>query len=892
MSHAPKRWKDLTDSPAMRGALAGALFLSALWFLSPSRSRLDATADGVVEIHYMAPSGPLKDAMEDAVREFEHLSRERHKATNGAYPIYKVVAGQHASQNQVEDPTRFILSLVGGEPPDVIYFDRFALSEWASRGTFRPLGDLVENDAAAWKAWREAGGAGDASPWPGALAEAPRAPGANPLASVDPILPEEFFEGAWGEAHYTDPHSGESTLYGIPCSADNRVLLYNKDLLVKHGFVDERGEAKPPRTWEELEEMAVAMTETDANGNFRSVGFIPNFGNSFLYMYSWLNGGALMSEDGRHCTLAAPENVGALEYMARIYNRLGGAEKVAAFQTTFRGDALDPFIQGQVAMKIDGVWVMSTLAKYGRDLNIGAAPSPMPAAELAKGRDPVSWLGGWAYAIPATSDKAEHAWELIRYLVSKRALDIRLTSERYQAEAQGQEYLPGQSPNRVLNDWTYEHFVEANPNLPAKFKEVMRVFNDMLPYSLFRPNTPVGQKLWNAQLWATEEAVHGRKSAAESLAYYERLVQRDLDGILYPPEGKTIRSWTWFFVLYGLLACFGLWAMYAWDVHAEKRLRLAAKIPLLGGWLARAGQGDGRALEGSKGSFFRSQWREGWFCASPWIVGFLVFTGGPLLFSIVIAFCRFDILRPAVFTGLDNWVEMLHRDELFWLSLENTLFMVLGVPLGIIVGLGMALLLTKEVKGTPLWRTFFYLPSIVPMVASSILWIWILNPQSGMLNQVLASVGIDGPNWLQSPKTSKWSLILMGLWGAGGGMIIWIAGIKAISTSYYEAASIDGATSLQQFRNITLPMLTPYIFFNLIMGLIGTFQVFTQSFIMTSGGPVNSTLFFVYHLFNNAFRYLNMGYAAAMAWFLFVIVMILTAVQMNLSKKWVHYEGT
>jgi multiple sugar transport system permease protein len=188
------------------------------------------------------------------------------------------------------------------------------------------------------------------------------------------------------------------------------------------------------------------------------------------------------------------------------------------------------------------------------------------------------------------------------------------------------------------------------------------------------------------------------------------------------------------------------------------------------------------------------------------------------------------------------------------------------------------------------WRTFFYLPAIVPAVASSILWIWIFNPKAGLLNNVLASVGITGPNWLQSEHTSKWSLILMGLWGAGGGMIIWIAGLKGISESYYEAASLDGANKWQQFRHVTLPLLSPYIFFNAIMGLIGTFQIFTQAFIMTQGGPVNSTMFYAYHLFNNAFRYLQMGYAAAMAWFLFLIVFGLTMVQMRLSERWVHYE--
>jgi multiple sugar transport system permease protein len=278
-------------------------------------------------------------------------------------------------------------------------------------------------------------------------------------------------------------------------------------------------------------------------------------------------------------------------------------------------------------------------------------------------------------------------------------------------------------------------------------------------------------------------------------------------------------------------------------------------------------------------------------CALPWIAGFVVFTGGPMLFSMVISFCRFDILNPATLVGLDNYARMLGEDELFWKSLYNTTFMVLGIPLGLALGLGMAMLLTRKVRGVALWRTCFYLPSIVPMVASSILWIWIFNPESGLLNGALAALGVSGPLWLQDESTSKWALIVMGLWGAGGGMIIWIAGIKGISERYYEAAAIDGAGGWAQFVHITIPMLTPYIFFNLVMGLIGTFQIFTQAFIMTAGGPVNSTLFYVYHLFNNAFRYLHMGYAAAMAWLLFVIVLVLTVLQLRLSRTWVHYEG-
>ena len=203
--------------------------------------------------------------------------------------------------------------------------------------------------------------------------------------------------------------------------------------------------------------------------------------------------------------------------------------------------------------------------------------------------------------------------------------------------------------------------------------------------------------------------------------------------------------------------------------------------------------------------------------------------------------------------------------------------------------LAVALLLNQNIRGMAAWRTFFYLPAIVPMVAASILWIWIFNPQGGAINLMLEKIGVEGPRWLQSADWSKPSLIVMGLWGAGGGMIIWLAGLKGIPQSLYEAASVDGANTWQQFRYVTLPQLTPYIFFNLIMGLIGTFQIFGQAFIMTQGGPENSTLFYVYHLFNNAFRYGRMGYASAMAWVLFAIVLVLTVIQMKLARRWVHY---
>jgi multiple sugar transport system permease protein len=216
--------------------------------------------------------------------------------------------------------------------------------------------------------------------------------------------------------------------------------------------------------------------------------------------------------------------------------------------------------------------------------------------------------------------------------------------------------------------------------------------------------------------------------------------------------------------------------------------------------------------------------------------------------------------------------------------------MIIGIPLGMMLSLAMALLLSVNIRGVAVWRTLFYLPTIVPAVAASILWIWILNPNIGLLNNVLAAFGIHGPNWLQDEHTSKPALILMGLWAAGGGMIIWLAGLRGIAPTYYEAAALDGANAWQQFRHVTLPLLTPYILFNLIMGLIATLQIFTQAFIVTEGGPIDSTLFYAYHLFNQAFRFLQMGYASALGWFLFLAVFGLTMLQIRLSKRWVHYE--
>jgi len=296
-------------------------------------------------------------------------------------------------------------------------------------------------------------------------------------------------------------------------------------------------------------------------------------------------------------------------------------------------------------------------------------------------------------------------------------------------------------------------------------------------------------------------------------------------------------------------------------------------------------------LNKRKSELIKKEERAGYLFALPWFIGFSVFIAGPVIASLVLSFTKYEVVTSPRFIGISNYKSLL-QDPLCWKSLYNTMYMVIvGVPLQIIVPLSVALLLNKEVKGISWYRTCYYLASIMPMVASSILWLWILDANFGILNTTLSTMGVQGPNWLGDPAWAKLGIILMLVWAAtGSNMIIYLAGLKAVPEQLYEAARIDGASWWQLFWNITIPMLTPALFFTLIMGLVFTFQIFTQAYIMTEGGPVNSTLFYVYYLYNNAFAYFKMGYASALAWILFLVIFVITITQLKLSKHWVYYR--
>lgn len=287
---------------------------------------------------------------------------------------------------------------------------------------------------------------------------------------------------------------------------------------------------------------------------------------------------------------------------------------------------------------------------------------------------------------------------------------------------------------------------------------------------------------------------------------------------------------------------------------------------------------------------------------SPWVIGFLVFTLYPMAMSLLYSFSEFTFHRPLEWVGLKNYLA-LFQDKYFWISLGNTGYMVaIGVPLILAFSFLCAVILNIKVPGQSIYRLIYYIPSIVPTIASTLLWIWVLNPQAGLLNTFLGYFGIDGPNWLKDPVWSKPALLLLALWGTGNVMIIYLSGLQDVPVSFLEAAELDGANWWQRMWNVTLPMVSPITLYNLITSVIVMFQYFAQAYVFarisaanytgasTVGAPLNSTLFYSVYLYQNGFQFLKMGYASAMAWILFVVILICTIVLLRVSSRFTYYS--
>lgn len=281
----------------------------------------------------------------------------------------------------------------------------------------------------------------------------------------------------------------------------------------------------------------------------------------------------------------------------------------------------------------------------------------------------------------------------------------------------------------------------------------------------------------------------------------------------------------------------------------------------------------------------------GYLFLAPWVIGFLVFTVGPMLASGYLSLTKYSAFSPAKWIGFENY-QKIFQDDLFYTSLSNTAYYAfLGVPAQLLVALFLAVLLNMKVRYVNLFRTVYYIPTVTPAVANVFLWVWIFNFDFGLINSLLRLVGLSPVNWLWDPQIVKPALILMSLWSVGQQMVIFLAALQGVPEELLEAAAIDGANNVRRFLRITIPLISPVIFLNLIIGIINLFQTFTVAFIATNGGPINSSLFYVLYIYRKGFESFEMGYASGLAWILFLIILVITALQFYLSRRWVYYES-
>jgi len=301
----------------------------------------------------------------------------------------------------------------------------------------------------------------------------------------------------------------------------------------------------------------------------------------------------------------------------------------------------------------------------------------------------------------------------------------------------------------------------------------------------------------------------------------------------------------------------------------------------------------GRLL-GAQSPLQINQAKWGYIFLTPWLLGLIIFWIGPILASAYFSLMEYDVLSPPQYIGIDNYVRAFTGDKLFWPSLWRTLYYSLvSVPIGVFGSLLLAIVLNQKIKGTNVFRTLFFLPHLTPAVALAVLWIWLFHPSVGPINLMLGWIGVDGPGWLTAKQWALPALIIISLWAGLGGntMLIFLAGLQGVPQELMEAAEIDGAGPFSKFRNVTLPMISPTLLFNIILGIIGALKVFTLAFVATQGGPSYSTWFYALHIYQQAFAYFRMGYGAALAWVFVLVLLIFTYLQLNLSRRWVYYAG-
>lgn len=660
----------------------------------------------------------------------------------------------------------------------------------------------------------------------------------------DPELYADLKEGGDFYDVLVEPFHVEGKIDMLPLWYTPFILYYNKDLFDKNGvaYPDETW------TWEDMRAAAKKMThDTDNDGKIDEFGLYFAQWQHGIETFIFQNGGRILNEDGTRVDMTDPKTIEALQFLYDLKFK----DKVCP--SNFLTPGVSPsrlFRQGKIA--IFGPWGVFSMVDFKTEIT----SFDWDVAVLPKGPTGkrASLVAPAALAVSSQSPHPEVSYEFIRFMTSKEGMEIIAKWGLFLPCRKSVARSPALCNPHELpeNDAALIHDVENGyAHLPAytstRYGDVYDVINEETYRMLdMKYSTPA-------------ETTSNITTKANRILARVQPMQKPLSDI-------PVILWLPLIIIF---VC-GVTGLIV--------------------WFRKTGRAMGRAS--------RIEERWGYILISPWLIGFCLLTAGPLLVSIFLSFCQWQSLSSigsAAFVGVSNYVRALSGlDDKFYPSLYATLkYTAFAVPIGLTAALFLALLLNRKIRGVTIFRTLYFLPAVLPSVAVTILWWYLFNTESGWINHLLAFIGIPSINWLGDPRFAIFIFVFMHLWAVGGGIIIYLAALQGVPTELYEAAEIDGAGHWSRFRHVTLPMISPVIFFNLVMGIIGSFQVFNQAFIMFDGGggPDDSTLFYVLHLYNEAITHYRFGYGAALAWILFVIILICTLLIFKSSSLWVYYEG-
>lgn len=727
---------------------------------------------------------------------------------------------------------RLLAQIAGNSGPDVAMLDPQNMQTFAKRGALLPLDPVIA-----------------------------KTPGFR-LADYYPAI--------------VDVHRWNGQLYVLPRDiAPIGLIYYNKRLFREAGL------AEPDGTWTwdfqprpELGSKCFTyamsrLTKRGEDGKVRQWGFAPSWTGAFTDTVAFSQGARYVNDPASfdRLTFTDPRVIRAFDFVASLAKDKKWMPSQTELSSVVQSTAVDLFISQRVAMYQCGIWDVPKIrqalkpgSKEFFEWDITRAPGYTdPATGVTSRAAPT---GGSGYGILASTNHPLEAWLLTQWMAGEPGMRAMAKAGIAQPAimrlSRGSDWIPG--PETPLEQ-----------RYPAN-----RIITDVAAREVvFPPTADYWSEISGLVFAKTEPIYLGTSTAKEALSEGQAIADRRLADIL---KEESLPAFDW--RIGGSIGLLLLFATVAWVYWPE----------------FRQPKSRSQKIENRTSLLF----------LSPWILGTLLFAVGPMIFSFLMSFTKWDIIQSADFRGFGNYQEALFQDPRFWTTVKVTgIYTIISVPLGMAFALALALLLNTKVRGMPIYRTFFYLPALASAVASALIWRKVFQPEGGLLNAAL--FGTDGksdwfglarwlapggelPNWLGDERLALPSLIIMSLWGVGGGMVILLAGLQGIPDSYYEAATLDGAGPWSKFKVVTLPLVSPSLFFTLITGVIGSLQVFTQAFVMTQGGPNDATRFYMLHLFDQSFGSLRMGYASALAWLLFAAVFFITRVQWRLNKL-VYYEG-